>query len=71
MPSTSVNTVEDLIRDRVERSLESIASAGFCQEIATRIQLQEISVRGVELDGTDGDTVSSLVSLTLLRSAKT
>jgi len=66
MPSTSDNTVEDLIRDRPERSLESIASAGFCQEIATRIQLREISVQGVELDGTDGDTVSSLVTLSPL-----
>jgi hypothetical protein len=59
MPSTSEEKINKLIRKRLQRTLESLSSAGFSRQIAKRIQLDEIKVKGVELDGTDGDTVSS------------
>ncbi|GAA5894759.1 PaaI family thioesterase [Sporobolomyces salmoneus] len=56
MPSASEEKINKLIRKRLQRTLDSLSSAGFSRAIAKRIQLDTIRVTGVELDGTDGDT---------------
>lgn len=61
MPSATEERVNNLIRKRLQRTLDSLSSAGFSRAIAKRITLDQVRVTGVELDGKDGDTVSILV----------
>ncbi|GAA5832906.1 hypothetical protein JCM3766R1_007087 [Sporobolomyces carnicolor] len=56
MPAVSDERVNRLIRDRLQRTLDSLSSAGFSRQIAKRIRLDKVQVTGVELDGADGDT---------------
>lgn len=54
-PSDRINK---LIRSRLQRTLDSLSSAGFSRAIAKRIVLDQVKVTGVELDGKE-DTVRS------------
>ncbi|GAA5975844.1 hypothetical protein JCM5350_000754 [Sporobolomyces pararoseus] len=56
MPSATEERVNNLIRKRLQRTLDSLSSAGFSRAIAKRITLDQVRVTGVELDGKDGDT---------------
>ncbi|GAA5873352.1 hypothetical protein JCM16303_001098 [Sporobolomyces ruberrimus] len=67
-PSDRINK---LIRSRLQRTLDSLSSAGFSRAIAKRIVLDEVKVTGVELDGKEDtkptrsaqSTVSCLVTV--------
>lgn len=58
-----INTV---IRNRLQRTLTSLSSAGFSRAIAKRIVLDKVSVSGVVMDGEE-DTVSYCFIPALLR----
>ncbi|GAA6025040.1 hypothetical protein JCM11491_002002 [Sporobolomyces phaffii] len=69
MASSPQDKVNKVVRKRLQRTLDSLSSAGFSRAIAKRIHLDQVDVSGVELDGPDDTkptrSAQSVVSCTV------